>query len=205
MGDKPFEGILTDEGQNIIVLFNGQDYYYISLSHVHKLGIDRMSNEKIANPNVDTFMKDSEDISLRTVLSNVKRNYVEIKVKRNLTFHGYILQVLNDYLVFYSPLFKTMYISLAHIKWVRLYNQERNPYNLSNETFPFKPINGSVELTLREQLELIQGTIIVIDGGIDTLKIGLLKKVDDNMVEIVQANGEISLIGLVHIKSVHVI
>lgn len=34
IGEKRFKGILIDVGNDIIVLYNGQDYVYISLYHV---------------------------------------------------------------------------------------------------------------------------------------------------------------------------
>ncbi|MFF2878833.1 DUF2642 domain-containing protein [Gottfriedia sp. NPDC057991] len=202
-GDKSFEGILTEAGQNILVIYNGQDYYYIPLIHVHKIRISNMTKEKIANPIEDSIVKEMDVISYRKILTNIKRNFVEINVIGNLTFHGYILRVVSDYLVFYSPVFKTMYISLAHIKWLKPYGQIRIPYNLTKESFPDNPIYGSVSLSLESQLKNVEGKIIVIDGGTDTFKIGLLNKVDNNLIELVQASGEITYIRLTHIKSVH--
>ncbi|WP_088071964.1 DUF6897 domain-containing protein [Gottfriedia luciferensis] len=201
-GDKSFEGILTDEGQNILVLYNGQEYYYIPLIHI--ISISNVTGDKIVNSIEDSIMKEMNVISYRNILTNVKRNFVEISVKSNLTFHGYILNILSDYLVFYSPVFKTMYLSLAHLKWLRLYNQNRNPYNLTKESFPDDLMNGPMSHSLESQLKKIEGKIIVIDGGSDSMKIGLLNKVDNSLIELVQASGEINYLRLSHIKSIHV-
>ncbi len=34
IGEKRFKGVLIDVGNDIVVLYNGQDYVYISLYHV---------------------------------------------------------------------------------------------------------------------------------------------------------------------------
>lgn len=202
-GDKSLEGILTDEGKNILVLYNGQDYYYIPLIHVHKIIMSNLTQENALNPIEDSIVKEMDVISYREILENVKRDIVEINVVGNLNFHGYITHVLSDYLVFYSPIFNTMYISLAHLKWLKLFNHQRTPYNLTKESFTGNPKIGFESLTLESQLKNLEGNIITIDGGIDSEKSGLLSRVDNDLIELVQANGEFTYSSLNHIKTVH--
>ncbi|TKJ06489.1 DUF2642 domain-containing protein, partial [Bacillus cereus] len=70
IGEKRFKGILIDVGNDIIVLYNGQDYVYISLYHVQYYKFLRPHDEDILKPDVDSVIKrESPSISLRKVLS----------------------------------------------------------------------------------------------------------------------------------------
>ncbi len=57
IGEKRFKGILIDVGNDIIVLYNGQDYVYISLYHVQYYKFLRAHDEDILKPDVDSVIK----------------------------------------------------------------------------------------------------------------------------------------------------
>ena len=48
------------------------------------------------------------------------------------SLHGYITDIQQNYLSFYSPIYKTMYISTDHVKWLIPYVQTINPYGIAN-------------------------------------------------------------------------
>jgi hypothetical protein len=56
---------------------------------------------------------------------------------------------------------------------------------------------------LEEQLKQLEGKLVVFDGGEDPMKIRLLKKVKDDLIELAVANGKSIYLTLTHIKSVH--
>jgi len=202
-GELVFEGILTDLGQDILVIFNGLKYYYIPWMHIHMVYISDKSREKINEPDEPSIGQELETISYRKILLNAKGIFSEIYVTGNITFHGYIINVLSDYLVFYSPVFKTMYISLSHLKWITPYNQQLNPYTLKNESLPLHPSNVPLNRSFESQLKKDEGKLVVFDGGTDPMKIGLLNRVENNQIELAIANGENVYLKLNHIKSVH--
>ncbi|MCZ2991656.1 hypothetical protein NYY86_26360, partial [Acinetobacter baumannii] len=47
IGEKRFKGVLIDVGNDIVVLYNGQDYVYISLYHVQYYKFLRSNDEEI--------------------------------------------------------------------------------------------------------------------------------------------------------------
>lgn len=202
-GDQIFEGILTDLGQDVLVIFNGLKYYYIPWMHVHMMYLSQNLKEKIDDPIEPSISEELESISYRKILINAKGIFSEIYVTGNITFHGYIISVLSDYLVFYSPVFKTMYISLSHLKWITPYNHRVIPYNLTNESLPVNPSNTSLHRSFENQLRKEEGKLVVFDGGSDPMKIGLLNKVENNVIKLFVASGEIVHLKLSHIKSVH--
>ncbi|WP_342047088.1 DUF2642 domain-containing protein [Bacillus sp. OTU530] len=208
-GGKFFEGILTDIGVDILVLFDGQRFIYIPLLHVHKIRLSDNINGEIDQPIEFSLAEQIESISYRSILTNSKGRLTEIRVVGDQSLHGYITNVLNDYLVFYTPVYKTMLISLNHLKWLTLYNSNVTPYtpytlNLNIDSLPTKLSNTSLQHSLEKQLKEVEGNLVVFDMGKDPDKIGLLKKVENNLIELVIENGETMYLKLTHIKSVHV-
>lgn len=72
---------------------------------------------------------------------------------------------MNDYFVFYSPVYKTMFISMNHVKWLIPYPQDAAPYSLSNQHLPVNPVSMPLARTFESQCERLENHIIVIDGG----------------------------------------
>ncbi len=202
-GNTLFNGILTDMGSDIIVIFNGAQYIYIPLLHIHSFNKNKEPNEYVSQPTNSSIVDDMESISYRKTLTYAKGTFVEIYVTGNLTFHGYITNVLNDYFVFYSPVFKQMFISLSHLKWLSPYHQNIAPFNLSQEKFPVNPSTMPLLRSLEDQLKREVGKLIVFDGGSNPSKIGLLSNIDQSIIELIVANGDVVHLNLDHIKSIH--
>jgi hypothetical protein len=202
-GKDFFKGLFIDFGQDILVLFDGQQFMYIPLLHVHSIKLSHKKNKTITHPTEQSFTEEIESISYRKVLTNAKGIFVEIYATGNISFHGYVLNVLNDYLVFYSPVYKMVLIPLNHVKWLTPYNHNVTPYTLDNKTLPVKPSNTTFSRTLEEQLKKLAGELVLFDGGKNPMKVGLLKKVENNLIELVIANGETVFLKQHHIKSVH--
>jgi hypothetical protein len=198
-----FQGTLIDNGKDILVLFDGQRYVYIPLIHVHRINRSFIINDDLDDPSEKSLANDEESISYRTILANAKGRFTEIFVTGNITLHGYIFNVRSDYFAFYSPIYKTMLISLQHLKWLIPYNLKTPPYTLSNEKLPEIPYNSPLLPSLEEQIKKWTGELVVFDMGEDPMKIGLLKSVKTSMVELVVASGATVYLKLSHIKTAH--
>ena len=201
-GHRSFNGILTDMGSDIIVLFNGEKYIYFPRLHIHSINRNKELEDHVRQPIESSMVEDLDLISYRRTLIDAKGSFLEIDVTGNLTYHGYITNVLNDYFVFYSPVFKQMFISLSHLKWLSPYPKNIKPYNLSQETFPNKPIVPLLH-SLEDQLKREVGKVVIFDGGSNPLKIGLLSNIDQNLIELLIADGNSIYHNLDHIKSIH--
>ncbi|ANX11022.1 hypothetical protein ABE41_003315 [Fictibacillus arsenicus] len=195
-----FKGILTDFGNDILVLFDGQTFFYIPLLHVQKAVLAEEDNQEIKQPAVLPFSEDDAPISYRSILTNAKGLYIQIHVLGKKTLHGTIINILSDYLVLYSPVYKLIYIPLAHLKWLTLFEQNTSPYSVHSDL----PDVPSLSRSFEEQIKKFEGKIAVFDMGEDQDKIGLLKNRKGNLIELINANGETVYFKLNHVKSVYI-
>jgi hypothetical protein len=196
-------GILIESNTDVVVIYNGEEYLYIPLMHIQHLKADDDSEEIITLPESSPYGEDAGKLSLRKVLTNSKGIFVEIFVTNHQSIHGYVTNVLNDYFSFYSPVYKTMLISLNHLKWLIPYDENQTPYSLNTQDLPVMPSSISLSRTFAEQLKKLTGKVVIFDLGKQHYKIGQLKEVTNNFVELITAKDEPILINLRHIKTVH--
>ncbi|WLD94714.1 DUF2642 domain-containing protein [Alkalihalobacillus sp. AL-G] len=202
-GNIKLSGILIDTGSNIIVLFDGKDFLYIPLVHVHFINFNCDSDSEILKPDEVPIGNQRETISLRNILNNAKGVFTEIFVTSNQSIHGYVTNVMNDYFVFFSPVHKTLYVPLQHLKWLKPYSQSHRPYSLDNEELPLIPTNTPLSRTFEEQCKRNLGKAAVFDLGKDPNKIGKLIKIDNGQIELVLARNQTIYTNLQHVKTVH--
>ncbi|MFC3884192.1 DUF2642 domain-containing protein [Bacillus songklensis] len=202
-GKTFFTGKLIDVGLDILVLYDGTQFMYIPLLHVHSVKEAYTDELDLENHDPPPLVHESESISYRKTLQYAKGRFVEIYVTGNKSLHGYVTSVLNDYFVFYSPVYKTIFISLHHLKWLTPYSHNSTPYTLSNEDLPVNPSNIPLSRTFEEQLKKNEGRLVVFDLGDQPNKIGLIKNISNNIVELANANGETVFWKLMHLKSIH--
>lgn len=206
-GKTFFSGLLIDVGLDILVLFNGIQYLYIPLLHLHNIKErDIKMNEEITEQPTEKMplQNEKETISYRKILTNAKGQFLEIFVTGNKSIHGYITSVLNDYIVFYSPVYKTVFISMQHLKWLIPYSSQLTPYTLSNTVLPVVPASIPLARSFEDQLKKYEGKLLVFDLGDNPNKIGLINSITNNIVELITAGGQTVFWKLMHLKTVHI-
>ncbi|HHW39035.1 MAG TPA: DUF2642 domain-containing protein [Bacillales bacterium] len=203
-GNILHKGILIANGTDIVVLYNGKDFLYIPTIHIHKVN-KKVDDSSDISPYDGKWEKDSnETMSFRKVLNNARGLFSEITIANNQTIHGYVVSVMNNYVVFYSPVFKTIYVSLQHLKWLIPYKDQQTPYALSKENLPVNPFNMPLARTFEEQLKKFMNQMVILDLGHDQNKIGQLQTIENNMVKLITARQIQSLVNLRHIKTIHI-
>ena len=205
-GRTNFTGLLIDSGLDIIVLFDGHNYLYIPLMHLHNISERTLKTnpEIIEKPTFDMpFQNEKETISYRKILNNAKGQFLEIFVTGNRSIHGYITSVLNDYIVFYSPVYKNVFVSMQHLKWLIPYSNALTPYTLSNTVLPVVPSSIPLARSFEEQLKKYEGKLLVFDLGDNPSKVGLVKNISNNIVNLTTAGGQTVFWKLMHLKTVH--
>lgn len=206
-GDTRFVGTLIDIGQDIFVIFNGCNYLYIPLLHLHQMNkaiINTNTGKPILRDPEDTIMQaENNSFSYRNTLNNVKGKFIEVYVTGDRSIHGYVTSVLNDYIVFFSPVFKTLFISMHHLKWFTPYSTEQTPYTLDNSQLPVVPSSVSLVRNFEEQIKKYVGQLVIFDMGEVPEKVGLLKDVSNNIIELFNASGKSIIWKLNHLKTMH--
>jgi hypothetical protein len=198
------KGILIDSGVDIIVIYEGStnSYLYIPFVHVQRLKETMLDEEDTSYNPASEKPIETDVISFRKALTIAKGLFVKVYVTGNKAIHGYLTSIMNDYVVFYSPVYKTMFISMNHVKWLIPYLPNKTPYSLNNEDLPLKPVSTPLARSFDEQLKKFENQLIIIDGGDNTEKIGLLQKVRNNKVILITAEAETVYRNIEHIKSI---
>ena len=196
------EGVLVDAGLDILVVYQEPNFFYIPLVHVQHIQRSSVPSASLNTTDIPIH-EQIESISYRKILENAKGRFVEIYVTGNKTIHGYLTSIMNDYFVFYTPVYKTIFVSLEHVKWLIPYPTNQTPYSLDNHHFPVNPTTVTLARTFEQQCVRLEGRFIVFDLGDHPNKIGLLKKVVNNRIELITANGAGVLWTLRHLKTFH--
>ncbi|MFX3633024.1 MAG: DUF2642 domain-containing protein [Candidatus Pristimantibacillus sp.] len=199
----PIRGKLIEFGQDILVLHNGTKFLYVPLIHLQQLKVYAPEEETILVPELP-YEPFNDAISYRKILMNAKGMFSEIYITGNQSIHGYLTTVMNDFFVFYSPVYHTVIISLHHLKYLIPYTPNVTPYTLTAEQFPLKPSPLTLSRTFDQQLRKLIGEFVVLDLGENPNKTGVLKAVDQSMIEIATASGNAVFIHFDHVKTVHV-
>jgi len=202
-GKHSITGKLIDYGLDIIVVYDGEQYLYIPTVHIEHFKNASKTDVDFDKQTGIPITNEDEKISLRKVLTNAKGVFIELFVTGRLSLHGYVTNILNNYFTFYSPIYKTMFISLEHVKWLTPYKHVQTPYSLSSHEFPLHPSNIPLSRTLEEQLKKWEGHLVVFDLGQTPHHIGLLRKVENSLIELITARNETVHLNQKHIKTIH--
>ena len=196
---KVINGKLIEYGSDILVVFNGQKFFYIPFLHIVSIKKCESNDTNFIAAEQSPIKNEDERMSLTKTLNHAKGIFVEIYVTGNQTIYGYITSIQDDYFVFYSPAYKTICISTAHLKWLIPYLNQA-PYDLKEG-----PVIISLDVadTFEEQIKKLEGEVVFFDLGKDPYKIGLIKNVNLKIIELVYGDGQIIHLNLTHIKSVH--
>jgi len=199
------KGTLLDSGLDIIVLYDYKNHAYLYIPFIHVQSIKETYLDKGDDDSYQPLTEkpiDTDGISFRKVLTFAKGLFVQVYVTGNKSIHGYLTSIMNDYFVFYSPVYKTMFISMNHVKWLIPFPPHATPYSLSSENSPRTPISIPLARSFDEQLKKLESQLVIIDGGDQSEKIGLLQKIRNNKITLITGDGVPVLRNVEHIKTI---
>jgi hypothetical protein len=202
-GGKILTGILVEVGSDIVIIYNGKDFQYVPIVHVHHIRFPSESEQEIQQPVDPPIIDYEQELSVRKILTSAKGMFTEIYVTSNQPIHGYITSIMNNYFVFHSPVHKTMFISLNHLKWLIPYDNDQSPYSLPRQDLPLRPVNISLARSFEIQMEKQVGKLVIFNIGENPNTIGKLQGIRDNILELVTARGECLYLNVNHIKTMH--
>ena len=204
-GKKYISGLLCDIGSDVWVVFNGTDYLYLPAIHIQNWQYMKQEEiDEIAfSDEPAPIYNNNEETSFRKTLNAARGIFTEIFVTSNQSLHGYIISIMNNYFVFYSHIYKTMFISLNHLKWLIPYSSNQRPYGLSNANLPVNPSNITFARSFEVQIEKLTGELIVFNIGENENVIGKIQGIKGNFVELISAKEDPVFLNLQHIKTMH--
>jgi hypothetical protein len=180
-------GMLIDYGRDLLVIYDKVHYVYIPFGHIQNIRLAKDTDEPGSEPAGQTLEAENE-LSYRKILIESKGMFVQLFVSGNQSIHGYVTSVMTDYFVFFSPVHQTLFIPMFHLKWLVPYPENQTPYTLKKEELPAHPTSIKLARTFEEQVGRMVGRIVVFDLGSDPDKIGLLKSVKNNVLELITAD-----------------
>lgn len=205
-GKRIITGTVIDLGSDMIVLFNGIDFVYIPLNHIQNFNVDFNNENEIEEPREFPSIateENKQDLSFGEALRQAKGKYVEIYATGGQSLHGCITNIMNNYFVFQSPIYKTMYIKTDHLKWLIPYPRKEKPYGMDNHRVSTQPSEENLPSTFEVQVEMLTNEIVVFNIGGNKSLIGKINKVEDQIVEIQTARKKSKYLNLDHIKTLH--
>lgn len=202
-GKRMLPGILIDIGPDIIVLIHQQRYLYLPIAHVHNMKIDPLSGNNSGQTDDLPIQDQIEQISIAKMLHEAKGLFVEIYVSGSKSVHGYLNGIMDDCIVIHSPVYKSIYVSLHHMKWLIPYPPSYVPYSLPTESLSVQPAPLSLSKTFEDQCKKEEGKMVVLDLGEHNEKIGLIKKVSSGIMDFVNADGNSTLLNIEHLKTMY--
>ena len=204
-GKSLIHGTAIDLGSDVIVVFNGKGYVYIPLIHIKNIKMIS-KNEldfEMEKPKELPEISLDQNFSLRKALTAAKGMFLEIGVTNKDTLHGYITSIMNNYFVFHSPVYKTMYITLNHLKWLSPYTDNKKPYGLHSQVPQTQISNLSLARSFEVQVEKLTGELVVFNVGETNALMGKINHVEENIIEFQTAREEPYFLNMYHIKTVH--
>ncbi|WP_427181362.1 DUF2642 domain-containing protein [Paenibacillus sp. TC-CSREp1] len=199
----PIQGEVIDVGEDIMVLYGNQRYIYVPLHHLQTMHFTR-SEENTTSMDVpapDPEM-DHNNISYRKVLMNARGKFSEISIGRR-KLHGYITSIMNDYFIFYSPLHQSVYVSIHHLKYIIPSPSNSRPFAMDHQHFPIQPSTISLSRTLDQQLQKMVGELVILNLDYKPEQTGLLKNVNDKLIEVIDAEGYTRFMHTSHVQTLH--
>lgn len=198
-------GLLVDAGDDIIVILRQERYYYIPTKHIHHFRVVPSPEKETEGTLYGNPLEwaAGESISFRKTLYNARGVFMEVYMTGVHTLSGYLTSIMNDFLVFYSTVFHTVYVPLDHVKSIMPYPANKPPFSMENERINVKPTGLTLARTFEQQLKKMEGSMAVLDHGEALDKFGILQSVDQGFLTLVMADGEPVIWNIQHIKSVH--
>lgn len=207
-GKKLINGTVIDFGSDMLVLFNGTNFMYIPFEHIQYFEMDKNNEEDFQGPREDPSIKaleDQQELSFKESLVIALGRYVEIYVTDNQPLHGQITSVQDDYFVFDSPIYKTMYIPIAHLKWLIPYAQNESPYGLDEKNSILQSNSEVHANTFNKQMERFVNKMVVLNiGGIKSHN-GKINNIDEQIMEVKKARTNAIYLNMAHIKTLHLV
>lgn len=202
-GGKALRGSVVDASNELIVLFAENQFVYLPFDHIHSLHIDRDNENNIQYPSeIPTFISQAnQELTLKNILTLAKGNHIEITVAKNEPLHGVITSIMDDYFIFESPIYRTMFVSNRHLKCL-IPHLKQLPYGMNESEFQHltKVSHPSVQNTFASQIAALKNHLVILNLGKDFSHIGRIKNINNQMIALEDGKSNLIYFNLSHVQ-----
>ena len=149
------------------------------------------------------YHEPSEKLTYRKALHASKGSFSEIRLSSSRSLHGYLAGIMNDFLIFCSPLHGAVLIPLQHLSYLSPYPSGLAPYKLTPEQFPLRPLSLGLSRSFSQQLAKLEGEFIVAARGECPDAAGLLVSAAGPLAELTDADGSPVLLHVSAIEALY--
>ncbi|MED3661552.1 hypothetical protein NST62_07250 [Ureibacillus sp. FSL K6-8385] len=202
-GGKLLNGCIVDSSDELIVLYVKNKFVYVPFEHIHSFYIDTENENNLQSPSeIPAFIsKGNENLTLKNILSLATGIHAELMVAKNEPLHGVITKVLDDYIVFESPVYKSMFIAQRHLKWL-IPHFHQFPYGLNEQEFLHLSSKNSTTFqnTFASQIANLANQFVILNLGKNFSHIGRIKNVNHQLITIENGKSILTYFNLSHIQ-----
>jgi len=206
-GKMHLQGTIIDTGSDTLVIFDGNDYKYIPVLHIQNLTFNTDSECEIEDPSESPCI-DSESIdgefSLRRILMQAVNMFTEISVIGEQSLYGYISSVKDNYIVFHSPIYKTLYIMIDHLKWLIPHPDNAWVNGFNHKNFLDNPADTKLASSFEKLITDAKGKFVVVNMGESMNCIGEIQSSKEGFIEIQPARARSLYVNMHHIKTLQI-
>ena len=204
-GKKMVSGTLIDVGSDTMCC-SRHGFHVYSFQLYPELETDRDNEDNVQPPTElpSIVAEDTQDeLSFEKVLEQAKGRLVEIFVSGNQSLHGTITAIMNNYFVFQSPIYKTMFIPTDHIKWLIPFDQGHKLYGAEYNFTSAQATSETFASSFAKQVEKFIKKFVVLNINERESFIGIINKVEEQIVEFQSAKTSPIYLNMRHIKTLH--
>ncbi|PZD95094.1 hypothetical protein DNH61_14465 [Paenibacillus sambharensis] len=213
--EKTLLGTLAELGTDMaVVVHSSGKPFYVPLPQIRRMKL----KEQCANPCdglVEKAIAEYPDllgrartegnaISYRKMLLHAKGMFTEAVLNgANAVLSGYLSSIMNDYLVFYSPVWQTVMVRLDRICYISPFREGAAPFNLPPEQLPLRPSSLTLARAFEQQLQKMAGRVVSFNLDTGRGATGMLIRAEDKMIWLCTVTGRMEWLHASSISSVH--
>ncbi|OLN21760.1 hypothetical protein BTO30_12935 [Domibacillus antri] len=204
-GKREVSGILIDFGSDVLVLCKQNEFLYLPLFHVREIRL--LSKEEadfLTPPETTDTLPLADKLSLKEVLQTAsKGSFVELNMTAGQPVHGSITNVMDDYVVFFSPVYQMMLMPIQHIKWLIPYPASSRPYGFDHSLSLVSSSAPKVyAATFADQIENVKGSFITLNIGEKECISGKFLHKDAHFITLMTVKEQKIHLNINHVKTV---
>ncbi|CAM4336425.1 hypothetical protein [Paenibacillus tarimensis] len=213
--ERTLRGTLAELGTDLAVVQSSGKPYYIPLHQICRMRLKEQAAD-YCSPVEDTgagplfpdllgkARSEANAVSYRKMLLHAKGMFTEAVLDGSEEILcGYMSSIMNDYLVFYSPVWHTVMVRLDRICYISPFSEGAAPFDLPPEQLPLRPSPLTLARTFEQQLHKMTGRLVAFNLDTGRGATGMLIRAEEKMICLCTVTGRMEWLHASSVSSVH--